>query len=165
MPQSALRHIFPGITLGLITSVLGFAGLFFAPFPGMQGMAVFSSVGLCIAYGSVVICYPYFTHGLARPGFEKPLEWMRAYAALWRGKHDWKAWSIVAALAVSSVFGCLRLVANDDVRLLQTPDAGVMAEQKRVQALHHGGWARISQASIFLSKGATKRTFSCARKL
>ena len=135
LPQSALRHIFPGITLGLITSVLGFAGLFFAPFPGMQGMAVFSSVGLCIAYGSVVICYPYFTHGLARPGFEKPLEWMRAYAALWRGKRDWKAWSIVAALAVLSVFGCLRLVANDDVRLLQTPDAGVMAEQKRVQAL------------------------------
>ncbi len=135
MPQSALRHIFPGITLGLITTVMGFAGLFFAPFPGMQGMAVFSSVGLCIAYGSVVICYPYFTQGLARPGFEKPLEWMRAYAALWRGKRDWKAWAAVAALAVLSVVGCLRLVANDDVRLLQTPDAGVMAEQKRVQAI------------------------------
>ncbi|MCZ6773104.1 MAG: MMPL family transporter [Proteobacteria bacterium] len=134
-PQSALRHIFPGITLGLVTSVIGFAGLFFAPFPGMQGMAVFSSVGLCIAYGSVVFCYPYFTRRLPRPGFDRPLEWMRAYGALWRRKRDWRAWAAVAALAVLSVFGCLRLVANDDIRLLQTPDATVMAEQKRVQAL------------------------------
>ena len=134
-PLSALHHIFPGITLGLVTSVIGFAGLFFAPFPGMQGMAVFSSVGLCIAYGSVVICYPHFTHRLARPNFDRPLEWMRAYGALWLRERDWRAWAAVAALAVLSVIGCLRLVSNDNVRLLQTPDAGVMAEQKRVQAL------------------------------
>ena len=132
---SALRHILPGITLGLITSVIGFAGLFFAPFPGMQGMAVFSSVGLCIAYGTVVICYPYFTQGLDRPTFERPLDWMRSYSALWLRGPDWRAWTAAAILVVLTVVGCLRLTASDDVRLLQTPDASVAREEKRVQAL------------------------------
>ena len=134
-PSSALHHILPGITLGLITSVIGFAGLFFAPFPGMQGMAVFSSVGLGVAYGCVVICYPNFTRNLARPGFERPLDWMRAYGALWRLDRDWRAWAAVAILAILAVFGCLRLHASDDVRLLQTPDSGVATEEMRIQAL------------------------------
>ena len=43
-PETALRHVFPGITLGLVTSVIGFAGLLVAAFPGMREMAVFSSV-------------------------------------------------------------------------------------------------------------------------
>ncbi len=134
-PASALRHIFPGITLGLVTSVIGFVGLFFAPFPGMQGMAVFSSVGLCIAYGCVVICYPHFTQGLARPKFERPLEWMRAYSALWSRRRNWWTWATAAALAVLAAFGCLRLAASDDVRLMQTPDPTVMAEEMRTRAL------------------------------
>jgi predicted exporter len=134
-PNSALRHILPGITLGLITSVIGFAGLFFAPFPGMQGMAVFSSVGLGVAYGCVVICYPCFTQNMARPSLERPLDWMRAYGALWRRNLDWRAWTAIVILAVLAVLGCLRLDAKDDVRLLQTPDEAVAAEEKRIQTL------------------------------
>jgi predicted exporter len=132
-PQSALRQIMPGITLGLATSVIGFVGLFIAPFPGMQGMAVFSSVGLCVAYGSVVICYPKFTQNLPRPGYQKPLAWMRGYGMVWQRRFNWRAWSSAVILTVFSVLGVLRLSANDDIRLLQTPDAHVSAEEKQVQ--------------------------------
>ena len=76
-PPAAIRHIFPGISLGLITSVIGFVGLFFAPFPGMQGMALFSIVGLSIAFGCVVIGYPPFTRGLSQPKITRPLSWAR----------------------------------------------------------------------------------------
>lgn len=152
---SALRHIFPGITLGLLTSVIGFAGLFFAPFPGMQGLAVFSSVGLCVAYGCVVICYPHCTHGLVRTKFEKPLEWMRAYGELWRRKRDWRAWTAAAVLAIFAVFGCLRLVASDDVRLLQTPDAKVMAEEMQTRALI----GRNLASQFFLVEGRDEADF------
>lgn len=154
-PQSALRHIMPGITLGLITSVIGFAGLFFAPFPGMQGMAVFSSVGLCIAYGTVVICYPQYTRNLARPGIQRPLEWMRAYGMAWQRRFDWRAWSTIAILIVLAVMGSLRLTASDDIRLLQTPDADVMAEEKRVQKLM--GQSPASQ--FFLVEGRDDADF------
>ncbi|NKB58325.1 MAG: hypothetical protein GKS00_18520 [Alphaproteobacteria bacterium] len=134
-PVLALRHIFPGITLGLVTSVIGFVGLFFAPFPGMQGMAVFSSVGLCIAYGCVAICYPHFTQGMSKPTFERPLDWLSAYGALWRGERDWRTWTLAAAFLVFSVFGCWRLTASDDVRLLQAPNPRVMAEETRTREL------------------------------
>ena len=154
-PRSALRHIFPGITLGLVTSVIGFAGLFFAPFPGMQGMAVFSSVGLCVAYGSVVICYPHFAHSMPEPKFARLLEWMRVYGALWRRKKGWRTWTLAAAFAVLAVFGCAQLVASDDVRLLQTPDATVMAEEMRTRALI----GRNLASQFFLVEGRDEEDF------
>jgi predicted exporter len=134
-PISALRHIMPGITLGLITSVIGFAGLFFAPFPGMQGMAVFSSVGLGIAFGCVVFCYPNFSQSLARPVLEQPLHWMRVYGAFWARDRNWRTWSAIIVFTLLAILGCLRLDARDDIRLLQTPDPGVVAEERKVQAL------------------------------
>ena len=152
---AALRHIFPGITLGLVTSVIGFTGLFFAPFPGMQGMAVFSSVGLGVAYGCVVLCYPSFSQGFARPRAKKPLEWMRAYGALWRGKRDWRVWGAATAVAVLAIIGCLRLVVSDDIRLLQSPDAMVMAEEMRTRALI----GRNLASQFFLVEGLDEADF------
>lgn len=134
-PAAALHRILPGITLGLITSVIGFAGLLLAPFPGMQGMAIFSSVGLVIAYGSVVICYPAFCRSLRQPGIRAPLRWVRAYGALWQ--RDWGigAWAGLILFAALSFLGCFWVSATDDVRLLQTPDPEVIAEEARVRAM------------------------------
>lgn len=134
-PLVARRHILPGITLGLITSIIGFSGFMFTPFPGMQGMAVFSSVGLCVAYSIVVICYPHFTGELTRPQLDRPLEWLKSYADLWRRRWRWPALSGAAVLLVIAIFGCLHLTASDDVRLLQTPNKSVMAEEVRVRSL------------------------------
>lgn len=154
-PASALRHVLPGITLGLITSIIGFAGLFFAPFPGMQGMALFSSVGLVVAYGCVVIGYPPFTTRFPRPAFERPLNWMSAYGALWQRTPGRRAWLMVGLLAAVVIAGCLRLEARDDIRLLQTPDAAVTAEQERLQSLL--GQSLASQ--YFLVEGRDQAAF------
>ncbi len=84
-PEAALRHILPGITLGLVTTIVGFAGLLLAPFPGLRQMAVFSSAGLVFAYGTVVTCYPLLTRRPI-PRHEPPLLGLVAgYARLWRG--------------------------------------------------------------------------------
>lgn len=134
-PAAARSHVFPGITLGLATSAIGFAGLFFAPFPGMKGMALFSIVGLAIAYGCVVLCYPVATGRLTRPRFTRPLRWIAAYDTLWRHRWTGPAYTIVAVITVGTIVGCYRLAANDDIRLMQTPDTGVMAEEKRIRSL------------------------------
>lgn len=152
---SALRHVFSGITLGLVTSAIGFAGLFFAPFPGMQGMAVFSIVGLCIGYGSVVICYPYFSRRMAQPKFERALNLAGAYGALWQRRSNWRVWTIATGLAAAAIVGCLQLNASDDVRLLQSPDATVMAEEKRAQALV----GRKLSSQFFLVEGSNAADF------
>lgn len=134
-PVAARRHILPGITLGLATSVIGFSGLFVAPFPGMKGMALFSIVGLCVAYGCVVLCYPAMTGRLARARFAVPLYWVGRYGALWQRKWPWPAYAAAAVLAAGALFGCYRLLASDDVRLMQTPNAKVMDEETRIRGL------------------------------
>lgn len=154
-PNSALRHIFPGITLGLVTSVIGFLGLFFAPFPGMHGMALFSCVGLVVAYGSVVICYPHFTQNLKKPVFDAPLRWMRAYSELWQRRWGRRGVAVVCVLFVFMIVQCFKLVASDDVRLLQTPDADVMAEEMRTRALI----GRNLASQFFLVEGRDESDF------
>jgi predicted exporter len=152
---SALRHIFPGITLGLLTTVMGFVGLFIAPFPGLQGMAVFSSVGLCIAYGCVCLCYPLFTNTLNHPTFEKPLGWVRAYGAIWCRKLDWRVGLAAVVVVIMAILGCLRLVASDDIRLFQMLDAKVMAEEQSIHALMGGNLA----SQYFLVEGADEADY------
>ena len=46
--DKGLKHIIVAITLGLITSLIGYLGLWVAPFPGLMQLALFSSFG-CIA--------------------------------------------------------------------------------------------------------------------
>ena len=45
-PHDRLRHVLPGITLGAATTLIGYATLMLAPFPGLHQLAVFSAVGL-----------------------------------------------------------------------------------------------------------------------
>ncbi|MCV5887103.1 MMPL family transporter, partial [Escherichia coli] len=56
--EQGLKHIFIAITLGLITSLIGYLGMLVAPFPGLQQLALFSSIGLIAAYITVVAWYP-----------------------------------------------------------------------------------------------------------
>ena len=134
-PELARQHVFPGITLGLTTSAIGFAGLIFAPFPGMQGMAVFSVVGLFIAYGCVMLCYPPLTQNLARPHIDRPLAWVQRYSAFWGQKWSWIVYVFAGALAVVVLIGCLRVTSSDDIRLLQAPDEAVIAEEATIRKL------------------------------
>lgn len=154
-PDAALRHIFPGITLGLITSVIGFAGLFFAPFPGMRGMALFSSVGLAVAYSCVAICFPAFSANLKGPGFERGLDWLRRYGEMWQKPKDWRIASAAALVLMLASVGCVRLVASDDVRLLQTPDPEVMAEELRTREL----FGRNLASQFFLVEGSDEADY------
>lgn len=52
-----LNHILAAITLGLISSVIGYAALFSTPFPGLQQMAVFCATGLMGAFLTVTLLF------------------------------------------------------------------------------------------------------------
>lgn len=134
-PSDARNHVFPGITLGLVTSAIGFAGLFVAPFPGMQGMALFSIVGLAVAYGCVVLCYPALTGGLARPVWVRPVDWVTAYRSMWQRTWRWPSYTVAAIIGLAVVVGCYRLSTSDDIRLMQTPDRAVFGEEERIRGL------------------------------
>ena len=53
-----LRDSWPTVRLGLFTSVIGFAALVFAGFPGLAQLGVFSIVGLCAAAATTRFVFP-----------------------------------------------------------------------------------------------------------
>lgn len=147
--EAALRHIFPGITLGLITSIIGFAGLFFAPFPGLQEMAVFSIAGLVFAYGCVVAWLPSLSRTALPARNAGLLALMGKYARFWRVRPGWHTCVGGAAVLGVLIFGCFQLEFRDDIRLLQSLDPKVVAEQSRVGAVI----GRVPAVQFFLVEG------------
>ena len=147
--EAALDHIFAGITLGLITTIIGFAGLLLAPFPGLRQMAVFSSAGLLAAYLSVVTCYPLATRPPPVPRDPPLLALVAAYARLWRRGFGWPQAAAGLLAAAVMLIGCLKLEARDDIRLLQSLDPTVAQEDARVREL----LGRAPASQFFLVEG------------
>lgn len=55
-----LKKIIPAITLGLISSVIGYSSLSITPLSGLQQMALFCCTGLIFAYLTVILAFPVF---------------------------------------------------------------------------------------------------------
>src|SRR5690606_40538476 len=81
-PARALRLTLPGMTLALLTNLVGYLALAFTPFPGLTQVAVFSAAGLLGAYLCAVCLLPPLTAGL-RP-WPAPLGLAQRWLALHR---------------------------------------------------------------------------------
>ncbi|MBT0084936.1 MMPL family transporter [Vibrio alginolyticus] len=117
--EQGLKHIFIAITLGLITSLIGYLGMLVAPFPGLQQLALFSSIGLIAAYITVVAWYPILARNPSRtistlPGQSLLAKWL----TLWNQPRIKVGLPILCVVA--SGFFLLQLNYDDDIRLLQT---------------------------------------------
>jgi predicted exporter len=134
-PLADLRRIRPALLLALATTLLGYAALLAAPFPGMRQIAVFSMAGLGGAFGTVVCLVP---AGLRRPAAARPaiLARMDRLLAAVRGAGSPRA--LVAALVAAALFlgGALALARpDDDVHGLIQPSAALRHDEARIQGL------------------------------
>lgn len=130
-----LQRVFPGITMAMVTSAIAYAAIGFAPFPVLRQIALFSCAGLFMAWLTVVSLYP----SLMQPAlFNTPryLHWSHIIDLRLRHLFDNRYRRIaLIIIALAMIPGVLRLHANDDLRLLQTPEPGIAAMEKQVQAL------------------------------
>ncbi|MBO0212278.1 MMPL family transporter [Vibrio sp. Vb2880] len=114
---AGLKHILAAITLGLITSLIGYLGLLVAPFPGLQQLALFSAIGLLAAYATVVSWYPL----LARA--PTPSRHLPALALLSRWLDWWQhrplRIALPSTLLVLSAIALTQVHYDDDIRQLQ----------------------------------------------
>lgn len=154
-PHGALRHIRAGITLGLITSVIGFGGLLIAPFAGMRELAVFSSAGLFFAFGCVIAWYPRLSQRLKEPRFLSLLTLAKAYQDFWHRNWGTRAKIFFAILLLPGFYGALQLTAQDDVRLLNTLNPDVLAEELQTRDII----GRNLSSQFFLVEGSDKDDF------
>jgi predicted exporter len=135
-PQQRLARVMPGITLGLITTAVGYATFLLAPFPGLRQVAAFSVVGLIASFATVVFWLPLLDRrGPIRHG--RLL--LAATALLWR---FWEApglrparIAVLTALAGIGLAGAWHVSALDDVRRMQSLSPELVAEQARMQQI------------------------------
>ena len=126
----------PGISLGLATTLIGYAALMLAPFPGLRQIAAFSIIGLSAAFLTVVLWLPALdrartlTHGAGMLGAAGRL-WTFWEEARWR----WVRVALLLACAVAGSIGLMRLTADDDVRRLQALSIDLKRQQDEIQHL------------------------------
>lgn len=132
--EQGLKHIFIAITLGLITSLIGYLGMLVAPFPGLQQLALFSSIGLIAAYITVVAWYPILARNPSRsisnlPGQSLLAKWL----TLWN--HPRIKVGLPMLCVVASGFFLLQLNYDDDIRLLQTMPKDLKQQETLITTL------------------------------
>ncbi|WP_339630760.1 hypothetical protein [uncultured Sneathiella sp.] len=136
VPAARARAIRSGLTLGLVSSVLGFVTLALTPFPGLQQIAIFSASGLTLAYLTVMYLFPYldraqpFTHGEKYLAFS-----MRLHHFWWASENRKWRWSILCLLIAAGALGATRIVVDDDVRRLQSLPPDLQAEEQSIRLL------------------------------
>jgi predicted exporter len=133
--DTGLQRIFPGITIGLITTIIGYAGLYLTGFPGMQQMAVFSCAGLAGAYFTVIWFYPAW---IKQPAGAARGPWLRYSGELLhrlRPRNRRWFWVLLPVLALIAVPGLLRVHTDDDIRALQPVSKPLRAVEQQIRAI------------------------------
>jgi len=131
--EQILRKILPGLLLGLFSSVMAYSAQALTPFPGLQQMATFSVVGLCAAWLTVVLWFPLLTRGDARQSLlaADKLDKIRQRFPRVEGNQ-----ALILLLVIAFILAAKSLWSSntqDDVRLLQTSPASLLAQERHVQ--------------------------------
>ncbi len=134
-PEQSARRVGPGLWLGALTTVAGFAGLAWTSFPGLREVAVFASVGVLAAVVATRYWLPALMPRELRAGrLQRAIAagLLRALTGLGRRRRVLLALPL-AAVAVMAV-GLPRLRWVDDVKLLMATDPAMLAEDEQVRA-------------------------------
>ncbi|ACV27991.1 MMPL family transporter [Kangiella koreensis] len=123
-----LPHIFMAILMGLISSVIGYAALYMAPFPGLQQMAVFCATGLVGAFLTVVLLFDTFRYKVSTPlAFLSVLNTHSSVSQ--KLAHPYM---ILSLLLLPIIAGYLLINTshdNDNIRQLQAAPAELIAQE------------------------------------
>lgn len=134
-PLTGIRNIFPGITLGLITSILAYLALTVAPFPGLQQLAVFSTAGLIGAYLTLLCMCRLWRRRFAVQQGSIVLRFASSYLELWR-RFTRRGQLVLFALLAMGVAALWRSIdVDDDVRVLQSQPQELLAQEAAIQSL------------------------------
>lgn len=130
--REAVRHVAPGVLLGLGTALTAYAALMAAPFPGLRQIAVFSAVGLTVACGCVLCLFPMMNPPQApniSPRIGKILR-----ALLPRPMRKGGLLILLLITLVGAV-GLARLTVVNDLHLMQATPPQLKDSERRVRTL------------------------------
>lgn len=130
----ARSRVFAGISFGLVTTLIGFVGMLVAPFPGLRQMAVFSGVGLVASYLTVCLWFPLWSQRM-RPLAQGTSDAVQRYLGFWQSLPRSVIVLVGVVVGVMSLTGIGMLSPQDDVRLFQSPNGKLLAEQQAIESV------------------------------
>jgi predicted exporter len=135
-PHDRLRHVLPGITLGAATTLIGYATLMLAPFPGLHQLAVFSAVGLLGSFITIVLWLPFLDSSAPLARGAHILATANLLWVFWEDPRyaRWR-WSAVALLGIMTIVGATRLRIDDDVRHQQALASNLRDQESQIRRL------------------------------
>lgn len=131
-PDRPLSRIWPGLWLGLVSSLAAYLVQLATPLPGLRQMATFAALGLLGAWLTVRLWLPHFAvqpHPVTA-SLAKRLDRLRLPS---RAPLSWGVLTLLGVAAVAVI--AMRLTTSNDLRQLNPSPAALIAEQQRVQAL------------------------------
>jgi predicted exporter len=135
-PRDRLHSVLPGIALGAATTLIGYATLMLAPFPGLNQLAVFSSVGLIGSFLTIIFWLPLLDG--AEP-LEHGSRILSAANLLWRfweePRYRVLRRSALAVLTIATIAGATQLRLDDDVRHQQALAGDLHDQELRIRRL------------------------------
>lgn len=131
--RKGLKHIFTAISMGLLTSLIGYMGMLIAPFPGLQQLALFSSIGLIAAYATVVAWYPILAQ-TATTTRRLPGSWLwHHWLTLWN-KPQFKL-AMPLLCVVITIVPLTSLHYDDDIRQLQAMPESLKQQEEQINEI------------------------------
>ena len=135
-PHVRLRHVLPGITLGVATTLIGYITLMFAPFPGLFQLAVFSAVGLLGSFLTIVLWLPFLDSSEPLTHGAQVLAMANLLWVFWEDGRYWRwRWSTLAFIGTMIIVGATKLSVDDDVRHQQALASNLRDEESQVRRL------------------------------
>ncbi|WP_253272994.1 MMPL family transporter [Halomonas sp. PR-M31] len=124
-----LGRLLPGLTLGLVSSLLAYLAQTLTPMPGLRQMATFAALGLLGAWLSVVLWLP-------RMRLPSPAATRRLAEGLWRWTTPRRGLTpsiaLVGLLICSALIGW-QLTSDDSLRLLNPSPETLLDQERQVQ--------------------------------
>ncbi|MCS3902358.1 putative exporter [Methylohalomonas lacus] len=150
-----LRRILPGLTLGLLTSLIGFAALAVTPAALLTQIAVFSAFGLAGAYLTVVCLLPLLPE-------RGPAPWLHDNPGLMQLVHRHRRlfqrnsarYALLAVWFIGLIALPWWLQPDDDVRVLGYSEAQLVSNSETIQAITGQG----GRADFLLIEAADTQT-------
>ncbi|MCB5188043.1 MMPL family transporter [Methylobacillus caricis] len=135
-PMKGLRRIGAGLTVALITSLMGYGTLALAPFPALSQIALFALVGLTSAWLSVFLLLPALLRKPNRRNPETAVALPQKILLEWQHRISARACLLAAGLLLLlAIPGWLQLKANDDVHLLIARSPELVGQEEAIRRI------------------------------